>query len=453
MLKEESTGIHYTHRIDTDHPQAYLYYTGYSGGSVNLADVNGDGKLDLYCAGGPDRNRLYLATDSQRYREVEEVPFHGKERWGTGANWVDIDSDGDLDLYQCYYDSPNELFLNNGDSQFVNVAKEAGVDVTDASTMASFVDVDNDGDLDIYLVCYQLLLPNGRPPSVPYVMKDGVPVTSPDFERYLMILPREDGRYSVRQYGRADYLFLNTGLNQQGIPEFRDITKAAGVHHYGYGHSPVWLDFDDDNDLDLYISNDFDVPDFFFRNDGINEAGIPQFQDITSETLPTVPWLSMGSDAADINRDGRPDLFGTDMAATTHFKQKVSMGRLRPAARKLLESGWPRQLMRNHMFINSGSGMFYETAYASGIASSDWTWSCRFGDLDNDGFQDLFITNGAMRNFTHADYSIRTSESLVGRTLWDRYKDKESMPEANLVFQNIDGYRFKKREDWGLGNL
>ncbi len=448
------SGVDFVHPLLEDHPQAYLYHSGFAVGALCLGDVDGDAVLDLYCVSGPGDNRLFLGRGGEGFREAKAPQLAGGDRWGTGANLVDIDNDGDLDLYQCHFAAPNQLFLNDGRGGFTEAEGALGLAVTDASMAAYFADADNDGDLDAFLLCNRWYDPAGRPARPPFRMEGGRPVILEEYQRHYHALPKPGGGWKVDDYGRADYFFLNRGPGADGLPRFEDASEASGLRMKGFGLSAVWWDFDGDLDLDLYVANDFTPADRLFRNDGPGADGVPRFTDVAAQLLPATTWSSMGSDVADVDRDGRPDLFAVDMSATTHLKAKVNMGALSPAHRHLLETGAPRQAMRNHLFLNTGAGMFREAAWAAGVASTDWSWTAKFGDLDNDGWPDLFVSNGMARNFTDADRSAEIgslARARVGRTMWQLYRDTPPMPEANLAFRNRGGEKFEKRPDWGLG--
>ncbi|BDS06878.1 hypothetical protein NT6N_19180 [Oceaniferula spumae] len=457
LCQPEKTGVDYVHRFAENHPRAYLYYSGSAVGALCLGDVDGDSLLDLYVSGAAGNNAFFLNRGEMKF-STQELPdaARGDKNWGTGAALVDIDGDGDLDLYQCNYDAPNQLFLNDGKGKFAELAGAAGLDVKDASLQATFADIDNDGDLDMFLLCNEYFSPHGRPAKVPVVYSNGLPEISAEYSKHFKIKIDVDGEYSVAEYGRKDYLFLNEGVGNDGKLRFRDISLASGVQMEGWGLSSAWWDYDGDGDLDLYVANDFTVPDRLFRNDGVQSNGIPSFTNVINDVFPHTSWSSMGSDVADFNHDGMPDLVIAEMASTTHYKSKTSMGALTPLRRQTLTQSMPRQYMRNHLLVNTGMNQFQESAIMSGVSSSNWSWTAKFGDLDNDGYQDLFFTNGMVRDLMNADRETEfgnLDEKRIGKTMWELEKDAPEQPEKNMVFQNTNGRKFKKKADWGLGLL
>ena len=457
QCQPEDTGVDFVHRFDLEHPRAYLYYSGTAVGGISLGDVNGDSLVDIYMAGAAGKNALWLNQGGMKFKAMElPSALVGKNTWGTGVALVDIDNDGDLDLYQCNFGTPNQLFLNDGMGRYSEVSGAAGLDVNDASLQASFADIDNDGDLDMFLLCNEYYSPSGRPVKMPITYQGGIPVVKSEFRKYYKMMLDGNGQYRLAEYGRRDYLFLNMGADEKGQLKFKDISRDSGACMEGWGLSSIWWDYDGDGDLDLYVANDFDDPDRLFRNDGVDEKGIPQFTNVIADTLPNITWSSMGSDFADINHDGLPDLIVAEMAATTHYKAKTNMGALTQERRDILTNSWPRQYMRNHLFIGTNIGFFQETAYASGLGSSNWSWTTKFGDLDNDGYQDVFFSNGISRDLMNADEDKAINDlnkARIGKTMWDLEKNSAPRPEKNLVFQNVDGKKFKKRSDWGLDLL
>lgn len=466
-LPASETGVNLVNPIDISHPLKRLYVGGYASGGLALGDIDGDGRLDLFAASGPRANALYLQVgtegDGLRFEDVTaKVPgLEGGEQWAAGAAFADIDGDEDLDLYICHHDAPNQLFINEtqkvGEPIFTEGAAGVGLALSDASFMPSFCDYDNDGDLDLFILGYQFKDPKGRPRwfvdpesgELRAADKDGPLVTKspngdyvirPDAEKYYGIVPSVTGRPTFRNVGRADRLLRNDG------GEFKDVTAAAGIAGQGVGNSALWFDSDEDGDLDLYVANDFKWPDQFYRNNGDGT-----FTDTIKDAVPHTTWFSMGSDVGDLNDDGRLDLVISDMAGTTHYRSKVTMGEMQKNA-DFLRLADPQQYMRNTVYLNTGTPRFLEAAYLTKLAHSDWTWAVKLGDYDNDGRTDVFFTNGSARMFNHSDHSHKQDE-WFGKTEWDLWEGLAERHEENLAFRNLGDLRFENvSQQWGLGD-
>lgn len=384
-------------------------YHEFQGGSIGTGiaagDVDGDGWIDLYVVNKVGSNRLYRQTAPLRFEDItEKAGVPGGSTWGSGASFADVDNDGDLDLYVCQLDAPNLLYINDGRGIFTEGAKAAGIDIASGSVIGAFEDYDHDGDLDLFLLT-----------NVANVERSAK--------------------------GEPDYLFQNNG---HGV--FSDVTESAGIESVAEkGHSATWWDANGDGWADLYIANDFEAPDHLYQN---NKDGT--FSEITEEVLPHIAWFSMGSDFGDINNDGLFDFLVADMASTTHFKQKVAMGDMGGLIDYMDTLPTP-QYMVNALFVNNGSEHFLEAARLLGVANTDWTWSPRFEDLDNDGWQDLHVTNGMVRSFNDSDMvnqmkRVQSREQIIAMA-----RKSPPLQELNLVYRNTGEWRFENRvQDWGL---
>jgi len=457
-LEASETGINFVSRLLPDHPKAYLYHSGMTCSGIAAGDVDGDGKPDLFLANGPGSNALYLQTEgSFQFEDVTEkvgARIDGDDDWAAGVAMADVDNDGDLDIYLCNYDAPNQLFINEGAGEgqrvrFSEQAEIAGINVTDASHNAAFCDYDNDGDLDFYLLTNRLEDPNGSLAKLPVKFeRPGVPSLIEGAEKYYGIWVVDFDNWGVEPLGRADYLFRNEGTDADGQVKFTDVTSRTGISGRGDGLTCTWSDVDLDGDCDLYVCNDFQGEDRFYFNNGDGT-----FENRIAESVPHTTWFSMGSNAGDLDNDGDFDLLIADMSATSHYKSKVTMGIMGGMELQRANTSNPPQYMRNTLMLNETDGMFREAAFLAGLDSSDWTWSVKLNDFDADGWIDVFLTNGVPREMNHSDINI-TQEMLVGKHMWEFFKEGEMRKETNLAFRNEGAKSLLKFKDvsksWGL---
>lgn len=382
---------------------------GSFGTGVAVGDYDGDGRPDLFVVCKTRSCRLYRNLGDYRFEDVTEkagLLQTGEEAavWKQGATWVDIDNNGLLDLYVCRYNAPNLLYINQGDGTFREEASKWGLDVKDACVMAAFCDYDLDGRLDVFIQTNIL--------------------------------------DSAHPAGQRDYLFHN-----EGNGTFVDVSEKAGIRGEAQGHSAVWWDYNEDGLPDLYVANDFAAPDKLYRNNGDGT-----FTDVISKVVPHMPYSAMGSDLGDVNNDGRIDLIVTEMAATTHQKDLRTMAQMRALLTDLPDdSKAAPQVMRNTLYVNTGTGRCLEAACLAGVAATDWTWSVRMEDLDNDGRIDLFFTNGMNRELHNADLEVRKelAESTAEKVLIE--KASPPLAEQHLAFRNLGDLRFEEvGKAWGL---
>jgi hypothetical protein len=443
-LDASRTGVDFAVPIDNSHPLKRLYVSGFVCGGVAIADVDDDGLSDVYLVSGPGQNRLYRNLGDFRFEDItDRAGVNGGDAWGVGAATIDIDNDGDLDIYVCNYDSPNLLFINNGDATFRDEASRFGLDISDSSLMPAFCDYDCDGDLDCYLLTNQYLRDGGLPENLQLIAKGGQLHIPTEYHKYYSMQTTGRNRGELQFIGRPDRLLQNDGNET-----FSDVAKQAGISaEPGHGLSATWWDYNGDGFCDLYVANDYQDQDHFYRNNGDGT-----FTDVVEHAVPHTTWFSMGADAGDINNDGLFDFLIADMSSTTHFGEKTTMGAM-GKHRWFLENARPPQYMRNALYLNTNTERFMEVAYLANLASSDWTWTVKLADLDNDGRLDVFFTNGMTRNLNDSDLPFVLGDQ-VGRNRWELYENLPAMKEQNVVFRNTGDLQFRDvSQAWGLDHV
>ena len=400
---------------------------GGMGTGLAIADYDNDGWPDIYVVSKTESSRLFRNLGRWKFEDVTDAAglilgttptsgggfFGGEEKpepeaWKQGATFADVDNDGWLDLYVCRWGEPNWLFMNQGDGTFREEAGPRGLALVDASGVGAFADYDRDGWLDVYVQTNMLNAtanPNGQP----------------------------------------DHLYRNNGDGT-----FSDVSAAAGIGGDNLAHSTTWWDYNHDGWPDIYIANDFAPADFLYRN---NQDGT--FTNVIHEVVPTMPYSSMGADQGDINNDGLIDFLVTDMATTSHEKDQRGMASARELSRE--DSDSPTlapQTLRNTMFVNTPGHRMLEVANMAGISATDWTWSVRFEDLDNDGRVDLHVTNGMNREYQNADLRDRIILAESSAVRLRTMKESSRLNEANLAYRNEGDLRFTEiGAKWGLDKV
>jgi len=408
QLPPEQTGLRTENRYDDPRMHGELYQefeTSSVGTGVAIGDYDGDGLPDIYVVSKTEGCRLFHNLGGCRFEDVTEKAGVGATKgvWNQGATFVDINNSGRLDIYVCRTNAPNLLYINQGDGTFREMAHAYGLDVADSSVMAAFCDYDRDGWLDLYITTSVL-------------------------------------NSAMHPNGQRGYLFHN---NRNGT--FTNVTESAGIAGESESHSATWWDFDNDGWPDLYVANDYGVPDKLYHN---NRDGT--FTDVIDRVLPHTSFASMGADLGDVNNDGLIDFLVADMAATTHQKDQHDIADARGRTEERPNSTATPKDHSNALLINTGTGRFLEAAHLAGIAATDWTWSVRLEDLDNDGRLDLFVTNGFPQD-PGADVQRRMMSAV---TTADRIRIMYASPpraEAHLAFRNLGDLQFENvSAAWGL---
>ena len=403
----------------------YLYF--YNGGGVAIGDINNDGLQDIYLTGNQVANKLFLNKGNMVFEDItDKAGVAGLADWNTGVTMADINGDGYLDIYVCAvvgihgFKGKNELFINNGDLTFSEEGKKYGLDFKNYSTMASFFDYDNDGDLDMYLLNHSVHTDNSYGPAA---------------------IRHE------RTEESGDKLLRNEGGN------FIDVSQDAGIFGgaNGYGLGLATADFNNDGFTDLYISNDFHEDDYYYVNNGDGT-----FTEQLKDKFSQVSRFSMGNDAVDINQDGFVDIVTLDMLPEDEkvLKSSMSDDPIYTHDLKIERLNYHPQYARNMLQINRGGEYFQEVALYSGVSATDWSWSPLFADFDLDGKQDLFISTGISRRPNDHDYINYISSEEVERQFNASNKlDQEAlnkMPSGkvkNYIFKGEDQLKFIDQTD------
>lgn len=408
----------------------YLYY--YNGGGVSLGDINNDGLVDIYFSANQSKNKLYLNKGNNVFEDItNKAGVEGQSDWDTGTIMADVNGDGFLDIYVCAvvgingFEGHNELFINNKNNTFTESAAEYGLDLDNYSSSATFLDYDNDGDLDMYLLNHAVH----------------------SEESYGNAATR-----LKRSYECGDKLFQNNNN------KFTDVSEKAGIFGgaNGYGLGIAVSDFNLDGFQDIYITNDFHEDDYYYLNNGNGT-----FTESLKNYFGHTSRFSMGVDASDINHDGFPDLMTLDMLPENETVLKSSLGDDNPQTLKIRTEklGYHYQYTRNMLQINQAGKHFTEVALQSGVAATDWSWSVLFADFNQDQEQDIFITNGIPKRPNDLDYvKYFSNESVKTKIATTKLLDKEAlkkMPKGNVsnfAFEGATNLQFKNKSGIWIEN-
>ncbi|MCP9237653.1 VCBS repeat-containing protein [Lewinella sp. JB7] len=442
------TGIDFRNDlVYTDELNPYTYRNFYNGGGVGIGDFDNDGLPDIYFTGNLVDNRLYRNLGDFRFADVtDEAGVACSGSWSTGVAVADVNADGFPDLYVCKAGPPagesiagmagvryNELFINQGDGTFVESARSYGLDVTGLSVHAAFFDYDDDGDLDCYL------LNNSTRATTGYDLEEG-----------LRDVPDPEG---------GNKLFRNL-LSETGQTRFEDVTSAAGIYssRIGFGLGVTVGDVDLDGLPDLFVSNDYFERDYLYYNNGDGT-----FREELVDHLPEISKGSMGADLADLNNDGLPELFVTEMLPPDERRYKTKAAFEGWNRYQLYrDRGYHQQFSRNVLQLNLGNGHFSEIGRLAGVEATDWSWGALLCDLDNDGNRDIFVANGTGKDLLDQDYiNFNGSPAAVRRMIFGEGKGITELIDQipsealqNAVFRNNGNLTFTDvAAEWGLDQL
>jgi hypothetical protein len=414
----------------------------YNGGGVGIGDFNNDGLQDIYFTGNKVPCRLYLNKGDLRFEDVTaKAGVEDMGRWARGVAVVDINNDGWMDIYVCntIYKDPlrrrNVLYVNQGPDKdgiphFKDMAAEYGLDIHVQSTMASFFDYDNDGDLDMYLTVNEAS--NGIDPSAFHF----------------------DPRQRFMGLGR---LFRNDMDSALKHPVFHDVSQQAGMKYEGYGHAATICDINGDGWKDIYVSDDFISNNILYIN---NHDGT--FTNRVKDYFKHTSLNSMGQDVADMNNDGLPDVVELDMNPEDNYRKKLMMGSSSYLTYQNYNMfGYQYQYVRNTLQLNQGPSVgegdsvgipaFADIGFLSGIAQTDWSWTPLVADFDNDSYRDLIITNGFPRDVSDHDFAAYRQQSVRLPPIKELLKQIPQIKLHNYAFHNNGNLTFGDlTSDWGL---
>lgn len=419
----------------------FKYRNFYNGGGAATGDLNNDGLPEIFFTANQSSNKLYLNKGALQFEDITtKAGISFSNEWSTGVVFVDINADGWLDIYVCNAGNmmnkalrKNKLYINNKNLTFTDQAAAYGLDNDGYSTHASFFDYDLDGDLDCFLV-------NNSP----------IPVNTLNYAN-MRSIPDAEAPYAEFLKGGGDHLYRNDN------GKFTDVTKEAGIYGsiISFGLGVTVGDINLDGYPDVYVSNDFFEKDYLY----INQRN-GTFKDEIEDRTQHISFSSMGADLQDINNDGKPDIFTTDMLPGDDYRLKTNTSFEGYDTYKLKQNqGFYNQFTQNALQVNNGDGKFLETGFYSGVAASDWSWGALMFDADNDGLSDIVVCNGIFRDVTDQDFIDFFANDVVNQMILKGKKEEvnnvidkmPSVPIPNKAFKNLGNLRFSDAGlTWGL---
>lgn len=437
----EHSGIDFNNRVtDGKLENSFLFRNFYNGGGVAIGDINNDGLPDVFLTSNMGSNKLYLNKGNFQFEDItDKAGLRQDSMWSTGVVFVDINNDGWLDIYVCNSGHmgsghrKNKLYINNHDLTFTESAAAYGLDISAYTTQVSFFDYDNDGDLDCFMI-------DNSP----------IPVNTLN-NANRRDLP--DAEWPVAPFlkGGGDHLYRNDNGH------FSEVTREAGIHgsliSFGLGVSVS--DINGDGYPDIFVSNDSYERDYLYINqrDGT-------FRDEMEDRIGHTSFSSMGADVADINNDGYPEIFTTDMLPQDDYRLKT-LGAFDniDLYNAKLKAGFYHQYMKNCLQLNNRDGKFLEIADYSGVSATDWSWGALMFDMDNDGFNDIFVCNGVNKDVTNLDFMEFFANDIIQKMVLTGKKEEVDEilkkipvnPMLHNAFRNRGDLRFEDvGRSWGF---
>ena len=440
-LNSKTTNIDFENEItNTKDLNIFKYRNFYNGGGVAIGDINNDGLPDVFFTANIKKNKLYLNQGDFKFQDItKKASIEGINNWSTGVVMVDINSDGWLDIYVCNAGNvkgdnrKNELYINNKDLTFTESAEQYRLDDDGFTTHATFFDYDKDGDLDVYILNNSF-----------------IPVSSLGYSNKRNLRSKDWDIPDILKGGSDKLLRNDNG-------KFIDVSENAGIYGslIGFGLGVSVGDINNDFWPDLYVSNDFYERDYIYIN---NKNGT--FSESIKEWASHISLSSMGSDIGDINNDGLLEVFTTDMLPEDNARLKETSEYENYDLLQLKRSkGFHNQYMQNSLQLNNGNNTFSEIAFYDGVAMTDWSWGALLLDMDNDGYKDIFVSNGIYHDLTNQDFMDFFANDILQNMVLNGKKESvnevinkmPSTPIKNYAFKNNKDLTFtNKTESWGV---
>ena len=441
LLDSAKTGIQFTNEVkNTEDFNIFSYRNFYNGGGVAIGDINNDGLADVFMTRNSGPNKLYLNKGNFQFEDIsDKAGVAGTKAWSTGVVMVDINHDGLLDIYVCNAgyvegdDQTNELFINNGNLSFSEKAADYHLNEDGYTTHAAFFDYDLDGDLDVYMLNNSF-----------------IPVNTLNFQNKRELRAKD---WPVKDFlkGGGDKLLRNDD------GKFNDVSEEAGIYGslIGFGLGITIGDINGDNWPDMYVSNDFFERDYLYVNqkDGT-------FKEEIKDYMQHLSLASMGADMADINNDGYPEIFVTEMLPDDEYRLKTITSFENYNAYQLkLKRDFYHQYMHNTLQLNNKDQSFSEISWYAGVSASDWSWGALLFDIDNDGYRDIYVCNGVYQDVTDQDFINFFANDLAQKMALKGEKEEmdkviekmPSNPQVNKLFRNNQDLTFSDQgQEWGI---
>jgi hypothetical protein len=419
ILNPDETGVNAMNKVEeTASFNYFLWSAMYMGSGVGVADFNNDGLPDIYMGQNLTQDKLYINKGNMKFEDISASALPANIQWTSGVSVVDINNDGWMDLYVCSFgpstnpvDRKNRLLVNQKDNTFKEMSKDYGIDDMGYTVMATFFDMDKDGDKDLYVV--------NQPMDAKLSQVKGI--KQPD-----------------TSYDYSDKIYMR---NKSG--RYIDKSKELGIDNHAFGLNVLVNDINEDGWLDLYITNDYEKPDYIY----INQKGKGFVNELEQRT-GHISNFAMGSDVADINNDGLNDIITLDMASSDHYRSKTNMSGMDEASFWMnVDKGNYYQYMFNALHLNQGEGYYSEIAQMGGVAQTDWSWSVILEDFNMDGLKDAYVTNGIKKDVRNNDFTRSfAAEIMRGNREHNPVELMEKMPSnpvSNYLYEGKGKLKFE----------